>query len=127
MTTDYRIVYSKRRTLGITVERDGAVIVRAPNGMDESEVHQLVSSRRRWITRRLRILRKYHQGVPPGKELVSGESMLYLGRNYRVEIVDSSSSSGIEFDQKFLGSAKCERAWRGKYFAAGTRRPLEKN
>ena len=102
MKVDYRIVYSRRRTLGITVERDGAVIVRAPNGMDESEVHQLVASKRRWITKKIAHPQKYQQSVPPGKELVSGESMLYLGRSYRVEIIDSSSSSGIEFDQKFL-------------------------
>jgi predicted metal-dependent hydrolase len=102
MTTDYRIVYTKRRTLGITVERDGAVIVRAPNGMDESEVRQLVSSKSRWIAEKVAHPQKYHRSTPPGKELVSGESMLYLGRNYRVEIVDSSPTSGIEFDQKFL-------------------------
>ena len=38
---------------------------------------------------------------PPGKELVSGESALYLGRNYRIELVDSDSNE-VTFDHKFL-------------------------
>jgi predicted metal-dependent hydrolase len=102
MTGDYTVVYSNRRTVGISVERDGAVIVRAPSGMNESEVDRLVSSRRRWIDSKVSHPQKYDGGLPPpGKELVSGESMLYLGRNYRVEVVDSKSSQ-IELDQKFI-------------------------
>ena len=38
---------------------------------------------------------------PPGKELVSGESALYLGRQYRIEVV-KSGLTGIQFAQRFL-------------------------
>ena len=37
----------------------------------------------------------------PGKELVSGESALYLGRQYRIEKV-KTGLSGIQFAQRFL-------------------------
>jgi hypothetical protein len=102
MTQDYKVVFSNRRTVGISVERDGEVVVRAPAGMTEVELEKLVSSKRRWISDKVKHPQKYGAGSPPpGKELVSGESMLFLGRSYRVEIVDSPTTQ-IEFDQKFM-------------------------
>jgi predicted metal-dependent hydrolase len=38
---------------------------------------------------------------PPGKELVNGESALYLGRSYRIEVVESATND-VQFKQKFL-------------------------
>lgn len=104
MSDDYTVVYSKRRTVGILVERDGSVVVRAPKGTSEEELQRLVSSKRRWIAEKVQHPQKYKaKRLPPGKELVSGESMLYLGRNYRVEIVESGCDR-IVFDQKFIVS-----------------------
>jgi predicted metal-dependent hydrolase len=98
----YTITYSRRRTVGITVERDGSVVVRVPEGTPEEDVKRFVSAKARWISNKIHHPQKY-QGVahPPGKELVSGESMLYLGHNYRVEIVESSSDR-IKFDEGFM-------------------------
>jgi predicted metal-dependent hydrolase len=102
MEHNYTIVYSNRRTVGISVERNGSVIVRAPEGTSDEELDRLVSSRKRWISEKVNHPQKYRaKNPPPGKELVSGESMLYLGRNYRVEITESCSNQ-IEFDQKFI-------------------------
>ena len=51
--------------------------------------------------------RKYaDRPYPPGKELVNGESALYLGRSYRIEIVDNETEC-IRFDQRFLVPASC--------------------
>ena len=102
MDHDYTIVYTNRRTVGISVERNGSVIVRAPEGTSDEELERLVSSKKRWISEKVNHPQKYKaNNHPPGKELVSGESMLYLGRNYRVEISESCSDQ-IEFDQKFI-------------------------
>ncbi|PKQ29476.1 MAG: M48 family peptidase, partial [Actinobacteria bacterium HGW-Actinobacteria-10] len=38
---------------------------------------------------------------PPGKELVSGESVLYLGRQYRIEVV-AEGLDAVQFNQRFL-------------------------
>lgn len=107
---DYIVVSSDRRTVGITVERDGSVVVRAPRGIKDDELQRVVSSKKRWVSDRVRHPQKYKdQAHPPGKELVSDESVLFLGRSYRVEIVDSDSER-IEFDQKFLvPRAVCDR------------------
>jgi predicted metal-dependent hydrolase len=101
MDTTYRVIYSKRRTLGITVERDGTVIVRAPEGTSPEDIELLVQKKRRWIHEKVSHPQKYEVAPhPPGKEVVAGESLLYLGRNYRIEIIDSHVER-VVFDERF--------------------------
>ncbi|NJO59375.1 MAG: M48 family metallopeptidase [Richelia sp. RM2_1_2] len=90
MNLAYSVVYSPRRkTLTITVERDRSIVVKAPVGTKPEKIQQVVESRKQWLYEKTHHKQKYHQPLhPPGKELVNGESMLYLGRNYRLELVD---------------------------------------
>lgn len=99
---EYKIVRSpKRKTLTITVERDRAIIVHAPESASEETVHQLVDSKRQWLFEKLHHARKYQDRVhPPGKEVVNGESAPYLGRDYRIEIAETSSGE-VEFSRLF--------------------------
>jgi predicted metal-dependent hydrolase len=103
MQLHYKIVRSsKRKKLTITVERDRSVIVHVPEGTSEAMVQKVVDAKRQWLLEKLRHPQKYmDRPHAPGKELVSGESMPYLGRNYRIELIDSDSNY-IRFDQKFL-------------------------
>jgi predicted metal-dependent hydrolase len=79
---------AKRRQLTITVERDRSVVVHAPEELAEDKIRQVVEAKRQWIYEKTNHPQKY-RGLPhpPGKELVSGESALYLGRQYRIEVV----------------------------------------
>lgn len=78
----------KRRKVTITVDRDRGVIVLAPMGASESAIDQIVQAKRAWIYEKVNHPQKYNNlPHPPGKELVNGESALYLGRRYRIEIV----------------------------------------
>ena len=121
MELNYTIVYSKRKTLNITVERDRSVVVRAPEGTDPQKIRQAVESKRLWIYEKIRHPQKY-RGIPhpPGKELVSGESMLYLGRNYRIDIVEDDHE-GVRFANKFIVSKttlSCARQWFRDWYIA---------
>jgi len=92
----------KRRKLTITVERDRSVVVHAPAGMSEDKIRDVVESKRQWIYVKKGHPQKYHAlPHPPGKELVSGESALYLGRQYRIEVVKSGLSE-VRFAQRFF-------------------------
>ena len=88
MELNFTVIYSQRKKLAITVERDRSVVVHAPIGTDPSKISQVVESRKQWIYEKTRHAQKY-EGPPtaPGKELVNGESLLYLGRQYRIEIL----------------------------------------
>src|SRR6056297_222912 len=104
MQLDYTVKRSaKRRKVTITVERDRSVIVHAPTSVSDERIAEVVESKRQWIYEKVKHDQKYNERPhPPGKELVSGESALYLGRNYRIELVDDETKSGIRFDHKFF-------------------------
>ena len=104
MDTTYSVKRSSKRTkVTITIERDRTVVVHAPDHASDETISRIVEAKRHWIyakTRRDR--QKYAEHPhPPGKELVNGESALYLGRSYRIEIVDNDTEC-IRLDQHFL-------------------------
>jgi predicted metal-dependent hydrolase len=101
MELDYRIVFARRKTLTITVERDRSIVVTAPEGTSPEKIREVVESRKLWLYEKTRHAQKYRSlPHPPGKELVSGESLPYLGRQYRIELMDDGD--GIRFEQKFF-------------------------
>ncbi|MEM7183645.1 MAG: SprT family zinc-dependent metalloprotease [Spirochaetota bacterium] len=93
---------SKRKKLGITVERDRSIVVHAPMTLPDAKVQELVDSKRQWIYQKLQHPQKYQDlPHPPGKELVNGESALFLGYQYQIEFVTSGTKK-IQFDRKFI-------------------------
>lgn len=46
---DYRLIRSDRRTLSISIDREGALVVRAPKRMSKSEIEAFIRQKERWI------------------------------------------------------------------------------
>jgi len=93
----YEVEYSKRRkTLGISVERDRRVIVHAPETLSPTRIEQIVESKREWIESKINDVQKYSE-QPGKKEFVSGESLMLLGRQYRL-VVSCTALKGVQFD-----------------------------
>ncbi len=103
MELDYSVRRSNRRKkLAITVERDRRVVVRAPADASDESIERVVREKRLWIYEKTRHSQKYEAlPHPPGKELVAGESALYLGRNYRIELVEGDGRE-VRFNRHFL-------------------------
>lgn len=99
MIIEYQIKYSNRKTLNISVERDRNIIVRAPHYLTPEKIDKIVQSKRQWIKEKLNHAQKYPL-VSESKEFVSGETLMYLGKNYQLLVVDEEIE-GIEFDQRF--------------------------
>jgi predicted metal-dependent hydrolase len=103
MELDYKVVRSaKRKKLTITVERDRAIVVHAPEGISDEKVHRIVAAKRQWLFDKLRHPQKYQERPhPPGKEIVNGESAPYLGKEYQIEVAETESGE-IEFRHRFI-------------------------
>ncbi|MGD9928744.1 MAG: M48 family metallopeptidase [Mangrovibacterium sp.] len=99
MVIEYQIKYSNRKTLNISVERDRSIVVRAPHYLTPEKIDKIVQSKREWIKEKLNHTQKYPV-VSENKEFVSGETLMYLGKNYQLLVVDEEIE-GIEFDQRF--------------------------
>lgn len=99
MKLDYKIQYSNRKTLNISVERDRSIIVRAPKNLSTERIDEIVQSKRNWIKDKINHAQKYPVDFK-AKEFVSGEALLYLGRNYQLLVVEEDFD-GVRFNQAF--------------------------
>ncbi|MDF1512420.1 MAG: SprT family zinc-dependent metalloprotease [Anaerolineae bacterium] len=84
----YTLDYARRKTLGITVQPDLSVRVRAPVGTPKRQVDALVVKRAPWILRHQQELRTASPPQPP-HAYVSGETHYYLGKPYRLKVLES--------------------------------------
>ncbi|HEV7646101.1 MAG TPA: SprT family zinc-dependent metalloprotease [Pyrinomonadaceae bacterium] len=100
MKIDYSIVYSDRKTLSIIVERDRTVVVRAPRNTSPERIAREIETRKRLIVQKIEHNQKY-PFEKQVKEFVSGESLLYLGKPYKLYVVDEAID-GVLFDSKFF-------------------------
>lgn len=116
MEFQYQVVYSERNTILLIVERDRSIVVRAPKGTSEIDIKKELEKKKIWLFEKMRNPQKYPQ-PPIKKEFITGESLLYLGRNYQLEIT-KDSFEGVKFNSKFYISqthkneaADLIRAW----------------
>jgi predicted metal-dependent hydrolase len=99
-TREYRLRRSSRRTLGITVEPRGELLVTAPRDVSVERIEAVLRRRRSWILRRLRKAALIPP-APPERQWVTGETHRYLGRQYRLKVVESEKS-GVKLLGKFF-------------------------
>ena len=99
MELDYRIIYSNRKTIALMVERDRSIVVRAPIGASEEAIRQAVEAKKLWLYEKVNHAQKYPPR-PVRKEFVTGETLMYLGRYYRLEITDDDEP-GVRFQNRF--------------------------
>ena len=77
----------ERRSIGITVDRDGSLIVTAPRGCGEEDLSSFARQKRMWVYKKL-AEKDLLLSLRPAKEIVSGEGFAYLGRSYRLLLAD---------------------------------------
>lgn len=78
-----------RRSLEITVDRSGDLILSAPAAAPEAALRDFVQRKRTWVYQQLARQETLSREVPT-KVFVDGEGFLYLGRSYRLRLVDES-------------------------------------
>ncbi len=106
---DITVKKSNRKTVSIFVERDGTVSALVPETLEMDAIKDVIASKSYQIFKNIaewqqlnerRVLREY----------VSGQSFLYLGRNYRLKLVDETLGE-LVFKQNtfFLGRGEINK------------------
>ena len=88
---DYKIVYSRRRSVGINIGPDSGVVVRAPYRTSLKTIEKIVRSKSKWIKKHL----ERHSSLirlNENKEYIDGESHYYRGNEYFLRLVVSERS-----------------------------------
>src|SRR3954452_6994449 len=96
----YDILRSRRKTADIVIERDGSVIVRAPEELAHERIENIVDSKRYWIYRNLAEWRDLN-ATRVVREYRNGEGFLYLGRSYRLLLVADQQAPLLLKDCRF--------------------------
>jgi len=82
----------RRRTVGIVVEPDRRLTVLTPVGADIESIERILRRRLPWIRRQ----RLELQALPPPpspRQWVNGETHRYLGRQYRLKVIEGRERS----------------------------------
>lgn len=104
---DFHLEYSNRKTLGITVKPDLSVMVRAPVDTSLEKVEEKLRKKASWIIRQQSFFLTFHPKTP-AKKFVGGETHLYLGRQYRLSIVQTKLES-VKLKGKFIEVATLDK------------------
>lgn len=83
---DVTLIYKDVKHANLKVKPTCEVLLTAPLDMTDREIDHILKKRASWIEQYLELFSKNKQQK---KELVSGENFVYLGRNYRLKVIES--------------------------------------
>jgi len=88
---DFQLEYSNRKSLGISVNPNLKVLVKAPLGGSTDKIKEIVRRKAPWIIKQQSFFLGFHP-KSPAKKFVSGETHLYLGRQYKLKVIKSDKN-----------------------------------
>jgi predicted metal-dependent hydrolase len=93
---DYHIVRSRKRrkTLLLTIERDGKVVMHVPYRTPEHEIEAFFNGKLSWIKKKIDEKKKNIQSPEHPKQFIAGEKFLYLGERYPLEMREPGKGRG---------------------------------
>jgi len=104
-----QLIRSSRRTLSLEITAEARLVVRAPRRARMAEIEDVLLKKRSWILSKQEQVQKKRLEMKP-KEFVDGESFLYLGRFYKLKIVEEPSvfrfEDGFFLSRDYFDSVK---------------------
>ncbi len=99
-TIEFRLEYSTRKSLGITVTPDLDVVVKAPLDTPLERIQEIVRKKAPWIIKQQSFFLTFYPKTT-ARQFVNGETHLYLGRQYRLKVVEGVRES-VKLKGKFI-------------------------
>jgi predicted metal-dependent hydrolase len=105
----YKIIRTDRKTIALQIMDDGKLLIKAPLKVSNEAIMRVVLKKRKWIEDRIKeVLSRPRAGK---KEFVNGEGFWYLGRIYKLHIVENQEEplrfeNGFFLSKKFLPHAR---------------------
>lgn len=101
MDIKYNIIKSERKTLSLIIEHDGKVVVRAPKFLTDYEIKKFIFNKKDWIISKLINIKPIKE-----KTYTDGEKFLYLGKYYKLIIIEGNYGVGIQDDFLYISLKK---------------------
>ncbi len=89
LTFDLRFS-ARRKAISLSIDRGGGLYISAPSQCSREYIEHFIERKRIWIYKKLQ---EREQIFPPSraKEFASGEDFYYLGRSYRLRLINDST------------------------------------
>lgn len=86
----YQIIRSKKRkrTMTLKIERDGTVVIMAPERTPKEEINRFFRSKTGWIEKKLKEYKELPGVREKQRRYVAGEKFFYLGEEFPLEVVE---------------------------------------
>ena len=98
LLTPSKIIYSKRKSIALSITNDGSLLVRAPKSCKEAEIYKFIVEKSNWIiNHRLKAQNDYknHKLV-----IENDESLKLLDSTYTIQLTDKTNV-------KLIGDCLC--------------------
>lgn len=97
---EFQVEYSARKTLGITVTPELDVLVKAPIDSSLDKIKAKLLKKAAWIIKQQSFFLSF-QPKTPARRYIGGETHLYLGRQYLLNI-ESSKKDLVKMKGRFI-------------------------
>jgi len=111
LTLPEKIIRTKRKSIALIIERDGALVVRAPRWASDDDIMRVIAKKRSWIIKKQELFRMLPV-CDPKHRFLPGEAFFLLGKQYTLTFSSRLRPSlvfdGINFSlsRSKLGKAK---------------------
>lgn len=102
----YSVIHSNRKTVSISINREGFITVRAPRHINNQEIHQIVLQKIEWIKKKKELVlektrladTKYHRNYD------ISSSMPFQGKEYPLKLIkyDGLKIPIVKFEQDYF-------------------------
>ena len=112
---EYKIFYSKRKTVALKVDNDLSVVVKAPYGVSREIIDGIVEKHSRWIEKRINALKNQPSLVPVTKEEIDSlkvktrEIVVPLVEKYACKMRVSPTKINITSAKRVFGSCTSKK------------------
>jgi predicted metal-dependent hydrolase len=103
---DINVIRSPRKkSMHIVIERDGTVSAQVPESISDERILSILKSKEYEIHKKLTYWKELNKEQIE-RQYVSGQSFMYLGKNYNLHLVEGQKRNLVLKDGKFLLSNK---------------------
>ena len=102
----YNIIYSRRRSISISVSPDKGVTVRAPLRASLNSIESFVNSRSEWV---LKHLNNYSSHIRLNGPVADGGKVLFRGKEYLLRLVNGDKVDVLISDNEIIVLSPVEK------------------
>lgn len=95
-----KIIRSNRKTLSLTVDNQGQLIVRAPHQLSINHIKKFVKQKSNWILKKQNYITDIIKAQHENAEYKDGKIIFYLGRKYHLRL--NGKIKQLKFEEKYI-------------------------